>query len=451
MPMERESAGGIRAILLRGGAGGVLLKVSQVLLTFGLTTFLARTCGPEAYGVYVFAFAIIQLLSIPAEMGTSVLMVREVSAYGARGQWGALKGVLQQGSRAVGLASIGLGLLVLLAVWGASNWLEPADNRVFGTLVVGIILLPLLTLTNFHGAALRGFGQIVNGQLAGLVIRPGTFLLVAVVISQVSGPEALQPRLVMGLQAAAAGAALLTAWILLRRRVPDAVKTANPLYETRRWARSSLSLTFIAGMMVINSQTDIIMLGLFKTPDMVGVYRVAVQCALVVALGLDIVNMVVAPVMARLYTAGDMTRLQSLTRLSARLALAGAVPVAGLYYFLGENILGRVFGPEFVPGLTALFILSLGKMINAAAGALVVLLNMTGKESSVVRGFMLSGGLNVVLNYLLIPRWGMEGAATATAISLLAWTLYLGRCAARQLGISPWAFGRSPATPGTAS
>ena len=439
--MDVKSEVGIRGALLRGGTGGVLIKVAQVLLTFAATTFLARTCGPEGYGVYVFVFAVIQLLSIPAEMGSSVLLVREVSAYAARGQWGELRGILQRSTQLVGAASIVLGIFTLLVIWIAARSEARYDPRMIATFLAGVVLLPLLTLTNLQAAALRGFGQIVNGQLPGLVIRPGGFLLLVVIISAAAGGMALEPQKVMGLHVVAAGLALVVGWILLRRRVPELVRKATPAFETRRWARSSLSLTFIAGMQVVNSQTDIIMLGLFKTPDLVGVYRVAVQCSMVVILGLDIANMVVAPFMSRLHSAGDLVRLRSLTKLSARIVLAASIPVALLYAFFGEEILKRVFGPEFVPGLVPLYVLSAGQVINAAAGAVVMLLNMTGMESSVVRGFMLSGVLNIVLNYLFIPRWGMEGAAAATAISLVAWNIYLSRSAARNLGISCWAFG----------
>jgi len=434
---------------MRGGIGGIVIKVAQVLITFATTTLLARTCGSDGYGVYVFVFAVLQLLGIPAELGTSVLLVREVAACAAKGQWGALRGVIRRSRFVVGGVSVGLGALTLLVALVGAGDPGSHDGRLFATFLAGSALLPLIALTNLHAASLRGLGEIVKGQLPGLIIRPGAFLVLALVASYAGTRGPLSPQLAMRLHAIGAAGAFVVGWMLLARAMPTVVRRAVPEYEMKRWARSSLSLTFIAGLQIINSQTDIVMLGLFRTPDVVGVYRVAVQCSLLVVLGLDIANMVVSPLMSRLYSEGDLVRLQRLTRVSARLVLASAIPVALVFGLFGSWILGRIFGAEYVAGLVPLGILAAGQIVNASAGAVVMLLNMTGREASVARGFVVSGVLNVVLNLAFIPRWGMNGAAAATAICIVVWNLYLCRATARELGISCWAFGPTARGPGS--
>jgi O-antigen/teichoic acid export membrane protein len=88
----------------------------------------------------------------------------------------------------------------------------------------------------------------------------------------------------------------------------------------------------------------------------------------------------------------------------------------------------------------ALLILAGGQLINALAGSVGLLMAMTGHqvESSIV--LAVSAGLNVGLNYLLIPRYGLVGAALATGISTVVWNVTLAVRVRRLLGVRSTAF-----------
>jgi O-antigen/teichoic acid export membrane protein len=63
----------------------------------------------------------------------------------------------------------------------------------------------------------------------------------------------------------------------------------------------------------------------------------------------------------------------------------------------------------------------LGQLGNAAFGSVGLLLNMTGNENQVARIVLQTALLNVVLNSLFTPFYGMSGAAIASTISILLW------------------------------
>jgi O-antigen/teichoic acid export membrane protein len=89
----------------------------------------------------------------------------------------------------------------------------------------------------------------------------------------------------------------------------------------------------------------------------------------------------------------------------------------------------------------ALAILCVGSVVSTATGSVRMLANMTGHENDALKAFMWSAVLNVILNALLIPYFGIEGAAFATAVSVIVWNLVLvGRIRART-GISTTAVG----------
>ena len=76
-------------------------------------------------------------------------------------------------------------------------------------------------------------------------------------------------------------------------------------------------------------------------------------------------------------------------------------------------------------------------------GPVGLLLNMTGHERETAKGVAISAVLNMVLNFLLIPRWGITGAAVATTVSMIAWNLLLAWQVNTKLTIQPTIFGKT--------
>ena len=151
-------------------------------------------------------------------------------------------------------------------------------------------------------------------------------------------------------------------------------------------------------------------------------------------------NPALAPAVASLHIAGDMQRLQRVVTASARAMLAISLPIALVMIVFGQPVL-VIFGPEFTQGATALAILSTGQLVNVAMGSVGLLLMMTGHERDTAWGVGIATVVNVALNGLLIPRWGIEGAAVATATSLVVWNLLLAVWVYRKLGIHCTALG----------
>jgi O-antigen/teichoic acid export membrane protein len=190
---------------------------------------------------------------------------------------------------------------------------------------------------------------------------------------------------------------------------------------------------------VINKQVSTITLGFFATPDQIGIYKVAVQMATLAAFGLQAVNTVVAPRFADLYAQNKMERLQELATGSARITLAVNMLLTILFAILGQPFFIVVFGSEFSASYLPLLILLIGQTANASTGPVAFLLNMTGHEKDTMRGIAIAAGVNILLNLLMIPQWGIQGAAAATAIATVIWNGILWWVAKKRLGINSFA------------
>ncbi len=418
----------------RGSLASVALKLGYALLSLGTIIVLARVLTPAGFGVYAFALSVVTLLGVPAQVGLPTLLVREIARYDLNAAWGFMRGAIHRATQAAVLLAAGVAAAAILAILAASDRLETAhvDTYAWG------LLLPLLVgLANVQGGVLRGLHRTIQGQLAETLVRPGLFLLLIAAGAVVGG---MSPSGAMALHALAAGLTLIMSVQLLLRAIPAAARAAPPVYEMRAWTSSLLPFSFIAGVQVINSQADIVMLGLLATDEEVGIYRVSAQLAALVVFALGAVNTVVAPTFARLRAAGDAVGLQRMATRTARISMLAAAPTAGVLILFGAPILRLVFGEEFEGGHAALVILCCGQLVNAGMGAVGWLLNMAGFERTTAQGVALASVLNVLLNLILIPPFGIEGAAVATAVSLAVWNIFLARQVKLRLGVRSTVF-----------
>jgi len=106
-----------------------------------------------------------------------------------------------------------------------------------------------------------------------------------------------------------------------------------------------------------------------------------------------------------------------------------------LFLFWGEQVITLVFGHEFVGAALPLAIISVGQLMNAGFGSVGLVLGMTGYEREITKGVAVATLTNVVLNMLLIPKYGINGAAFATAVTLFAWNVLLWIAVARYVGV----------------
>lgn len=407
-----------------------MLHGLNLVLGFAVAVLLARLLGPGGYGVYSFGLAIVTLIAIPTQTGVATLTVREVARYRYEHQWGLLHGLFRLGARAVVVVS----LLVILAAAGvillAADQLEPSTRA---TYLVALALIPLMSMCEFLGATLRGFGRITQGQLPQMVLRPGVLLGFLLLMPLVGG-ELTSTEAMFG-HVLAVMVALACLSVFMGRTVPATMRSAAPSYDRSAWLKSMLPLSLLAGTQVLANQTDIVMLGVMLSSEEVGAYRVASQGAVLVGIFATAINLVISPEIARLHSMGEWGRMQRYVIKAARVMFVGGLLVTTVFIVFGENLLVAVFGESYRDAYTVLLILCGGQLVNMALGPLLTVLNMIGRERQAANWSAVGAALNVTLNLIMIPLFGVEGAALATGLSLALWRAGLSIQLRRELQI----------------
>jgi len=399
---------------------------------------LARMLGADGYGYYAYAIALIQIMTIPTVMGLPQLIIRNMAAYFSLKDFGRMRGLLIRANQFIFGGSILLVGVAAGIALGFSDRLTPIGLQTF---LISLLLLPLLGLKNLRMAALRGLRHVVLGLMPEKLLRPLFFILL-LAVGLLFLPQRLSPQLAMAFQVLATGFALIAAVFFLARSLPPGAKEKEAAYETRQWLKSALPFMVLGAMQLVNQRTDILMLGIFSSMEEVGIYRTVVQGARLVTFALVAVNMALAPVIAGIYAEKNLERLQRMVTVAARAILIGTIPIALILIFAAHWFLVVFFGPEFGDGANALRILCFGQLVNAGMGSVGIILNMTGHEKYAVAGVAIAALMNIGLNLVLVPLYGLVGAATATAISLSVWNILLAWWVYARVGIHSTALGR---------
>jgi O-antigen/teichoic acid export membrane protein len=434
---NHKENGELSSLLLQGAAGTFILRITSTGLALVTSIILARLLGVGDYGIFTYSLAWVWVLVMLAIMGFDKLLLRYVSTYHARLEWGFIYGLVRRSYKIAIIVSI----IVMVSAAGIALIVQKShDLTVTNSFLLSLLLLPIFTLIRLHQSTLQGLHRVVSGQVPEMVIQPILFISFIMVTffileKKLSAPWAIFDFII------AAIIILMVLKYLLKKALYQANHVITPLYEMKLWIRSTLPLLFLNSLYVINAWADVIMLGALKGTEFAGIYNIANRGAEFITFVLISVNTVLAPTIARLYTRGQLEELQRVVTSTARVVLFCSIPIAVALIFFGKFFL-LLYGQEFLRGNTALTILSAAQLFNAGMGSVGFLLIMTGHEKDAATGVGISAILNIFLNAVLIPLWGIEGAAIATASSIIVWNILLAIWVYKRLNIHSTAFGR---------
>lgn len=430
----------LRRTLIRRAAGSFGLIVASSALGMLTAVLLARIVGLEGYGLFAFVTSTVTLLRVPAVLGAERLLVRNISVYEARSEFGLARGLIRRSRQATLAASLALGGLAAGVAWLLSG--RTASPTVIA-LWIGLLSLPMLALARVAQATTIGLHHVVVGQIPELLLRPLLFIGLALGAFALVGPG-LMGSGIIALHVASAAFALAVAMGLLAMRTPQPIGSSEPRYDTRAWMMNAVSLALLSEATVINAQAGTVLLGAMVGPAEAGLFSVAYRGANLITFAQLAVNAALSPTVARLWAQGEVNQLQRAVTGSARAVLIFSLPFGFAFIIFGTQILAVLFGQEFAAANGALAILSVGQLVNAASGSVATLLVMTGHERHAAVGVLGAAIVNVLLTAILIPTFSVEGAAIGTTASMILWNISLAVTARRRIGIDSTAMGARP-------
>ncbi|OEH92146.1 flippase [Bacillus solimangrovi] len=191
----------------------------------------------------------------------------------------------------------------------------------------------------------------------------------------------------------------------------------NPLKHYKELLKFSLPLLLTGFLAVISQRTDSLMIGYFLNETQVGIYDIALKIGTLSSFILVAFNTMFAPTISSLYHRNDLATLSSMYKAITKWVVGVNLITFSVILLFGQDIM-HIFGKEFIAGSTALVLVGIGQIVNAGVGSAGYILIMTGNPHYEMYLNFLVVFINVTLNLLLIPLYGIEGAALASLVSV---------------------------------
>lgn len=214
----------------------------------------------------------------------------------------------------------------------------------------------------------------------------------------------------------AAAVACIVACLLLNRVLP---LIGSFELHTRAMLSFSAPLMISAVVGTVLARTDTLMLGYYLSPTEAGVYNAAFPLSRALPVIVSSFEFIYLPLASRLDADGSRSELDHLYKLTAKWAFILAFPVFLCLVAFPSDLLTMIFDREYARGGPALAILSVGLLIGAAYGRCQDTLSAFGLTKYILGVNAAAAILNIALNLMLIPSFGILGAAVASACSLI--------------------------------
>lgn len=387
------------------------------IISFGLRyvfqVLVARHTGVGMFGLFSLAVSVFGVAEVIALLGTPKGVVRFVSLHHGDGDARRARGTVVLAAL---LALVG-GILVCVSVTALSG---PLSTTVFHTSELAPLLrafavaVPFSALTMVFISATLGL-RIMKYKV---YVRDVLEQLVRIVVVLVLFLLGLRLWAAVSAFVAAIITGTLVSFVLCRRAFRSVARsTGTIILEARELVTYCWPLLFADCFVILDVWLTTLMVGFFLAPASVGVFSAGHRTSLLVQGILLSFNTVFAPMISRLHHKGEISELKRLLKLVSKWVFSLSLPPVLVMIILSREVMS-IFGPEFVAGASTLLVLGVGELVSSSTGPLSIMIDMSGRSRVTLYNAIPHFLFQSALCFLLIPRYGVVGAALARAVSL---------------------------------
>lgn len=386
----------------------IVTKGSGAGATLALNILLARVLVPEHAGTVFFCVALGTFVSLISRLGLDIACLKNISSLNDQQQRGYFHSALRI-ALLCNVPAIAAGLLVVRFSATTAHAFEPAA-LLFAAAALG------LSLTNIASETLKAKQRTSEGLFWQTAFQPTLTLLLVLVLGNELATVA----------ACFAASYLLAAVLSIGRARMQLLRAVHPpKIGWKAITALSTPLMFIALMNSVIELSDTLLLGMLRSASDVSIYYIAAKLAALSTTLLFVINGTIGPEISRRWAQDDRAGTFALVHRYSKLMFGLALLILVGMVTLHDPILG-VFGEQYrEQAMFPLLVLAAGYFFVLAAGPLGIFMTMTGNHRQYLNNNMLACALNIVLNLLLIPPYGVNGACFATAVALLLKNLLL--------------------------
>jgi len=398
---------------LRNLGNSFLFGAVAVLVGYIARVILARTLPLEEFGLLYAAISSVTFLTLFTNLGLGSAQVKFIAHHMSGGERGKARAVAWFSILTRMAVAIIIGVVIaLFAQTIALNYFKTASS--LPIVYIMSVALVVLTLFNITSRLAQGLQNIFVMSFMNFLQKASYLILVLLLVW--SGM--LLGWQLMWIYVLSIFLAWLTAMFLakgLRSLLAGKPKFASAHLKTVS-AFALAAILVQAGQMIMG-QLDIVMLTYFKDLSAVAIYNVVLPSAMALTFLGKSLHAVMFPMMSEMWAKKEKDNIKNALALTNRYVLMISLPIILTVLIFPTFLLQVFFGSDFVGGALALQILAVGVFFLNLSLVYQSSMAGTNKMKFVTTSILIASIANIILNFFLIPPYGLTGAALATTIS----------------------------------
>ncbi|MBN2435241.1 MAG: flippase [Spirochaetes bacterium] len=411
---DRQPQQSIEILIIAKGAGIVFFgSIIGTFLKYLFELITARHLGPELFGVFFLAFTAFKILERISVVGLHNGVLRYIALYRGAGDESRIKGTIILSLK---ITFIMGGLITLLLLILS----DPLSNKIFHAEGLGLILRIFALGIIFSGIteilvfSTQAFQIMKYKVMVRMIFEPLLRILSVIIV------------FILGWQLIGAAFAFLGSIVLgtllalyyLKKVFPQITDhKIHPVYEVKSILNFSWPLFFVGFINLFLMQINTIMLGHYRISAEVGIFGAVQRTAFLIPIILDSFNSIFAPMISDLYHKKEQKKISDLYKIITKWIFSISFPLFLLMLFLAKELLS-LWGKEFVTGSVSLVVICIAQLINCAVGPAGFILMMTGYTKLSLINTIIVLATVISLNIILIPKYGILGAALGLGIAI---------------------------------
>lgn len=420
--------------LLKGSFIAMIFRIVAVLSGYLLFYLLAKKFGASGVGFFSFAWTLLMVSVVISKLGFDTSIVKYIATFAAKKQPEFVTGIYLKSLKFIVLSSIIVTAILLLFSGDLSLVFFKSLKYKTHIIYLALAVLPL-TILNINAESQKAlkkitlFSALQNGSI-NLLLAIIFYLML--VTNYSNNYYSIVFALLLAISLLMIISFLFVAKNIGFRTYGNKLKLSN-----KSLLKTTIPMLGSNSIFLIMSRTDILILTAFKTEADVGIYNTALKIASLTTVVLIAINTIAMPKYAELKE--DALKFKKFIKQTTFVIILASLPVF-LALILFPDFFLQIFGHEFTAGRNVLIILSAGMFFGAFSGSTINILNMAGYEKKAYNILLFSAILNIILNFILIPAYGISGAAIATAATTILWNLAAVVVIYKKFNFTPYPF-----------
>lgn len=418
--------------LLKRSGLSLSMRLVGVAFTYLLAVFFIKKFGIEEWGAFMLCFTIFQISLLFSRLGVDKhFMIHTSKVKSGNAKFNITD--LYKKSRNIlvvsGLLVVGL---ILVLSDSLSNLFFQNEEYSFQIKLIGLAIIPASTMM-LNAEGLRAIKQNVWYSF---LEKGGYFTFTFIALSILSAFYESRTIQIISLIVATLLLSALS-HVLWKKKSQNLFPDSGENESSSDIVKNSLPLLLSGSGFLLMSWIDVIALGIFENSESVGAFNIAARIASINSLVLVAINTVNGPKIASLISKNEPMKLQAYIKNSNFITGIIGLPIL-VIIFIFPSFLISIFDSKLVsPVLIAsLFILAVGEFTNAVCGSVGLLLQTSNNQKVFQNIILVSACINILLSLLLIPKFGILGAAIANSAATILWNLASAVAIKKKLGFS---------------